>query len=173
MRASALILLVLPLAAGCKPAPAPAGPATTEAKTEPAPTYPSRPTVAPLPFHVVHKDEDTYTLVTTDNATDDQVAAILWQLHDANQTHTFDKLHLSQKFIDARQPKVWIHLYRGAKCANEKYTTKEYPCGASYHGAGDLTFGGYKNPAYEEAVLHPLNNAPEQRLWNPDAPPKP
>jgi len=61
------------------------------------------------------------------------------------------------------------HVYRGAKCASEKYTKGPYPCGASYHGAGDYTLGDYKNPQWEDAVLlHP--DGSETHLWDPDAP---
>ena len=130
-------------------------------------TYPPRPSVPAPPFKVFHQDNDTYTLVTGENTTDDQVSALLWQFRDANHQHSFDALHLSQKFIDARQPKVWFHVYRGSKCANEKFTKGDYPCGASYHGAGDYTLGGFKDPQYEEGVLIHADGT-ETRLWDPD-----
>jgi hypothetical protein len=107
--------------------------------------------------------------VTRPNATDDEIAAILYQLHDAAHNHSFDAIHLSQAFVDARKPIVWFHIYRGAKCASEKYTKDPYPCGASYHGAGDYTLGDYKNPQWDDAVLlHP--DGAEAHLWDPDAP---
>ena len=157
-----LLWIGLLLLAGCKSAPAPSSP-----HVEAAAAYPARPSVVPPAFKVVHQDDDTLTLVAPENATDDEISAMLWELHDAFVTHGFDALKLPQKFIDARQPKVWFHIYRGAKCANEKYATGAYPCGASYHGAGDYTVGSYKDPKYEEAVLHTANGQ-ETRLWDPD-----
>ena len=161
-------LLALATLCGCKSAPAPI--ATTAAK--PTQTYPARPTTPPPPFHLFHTTADSLTLVTADNATDEQIEAIVWQLHDAAQTHTFDKLHLPQKFIDARSPIVFIHIYRGTKCAAEKYTSGEPPCGGSYHAAGDYTIGSFKNPNRDDGVL--LHDEDHQvELWNPDAPSAP
>jgi hypothetical protein len=123
----------------------------------------------PPPFHLVHQTTDSLTLVTTETATDDQLAALLYQLHDAASAHSFQKLHLPQAFIDHRDPIIFIHLYRGPKCAAEKYTTAAYPCGPSYHAAADYTLGSFANKDRDAAVLlHP--NAPPTELWNPDAP---
>ena len=159
--------IVLPILTACTtppPAPKPI-PATTEITH-----YPPRPTVPPPPFKLFHQDNDTYTLTTRENAADDEIAALLWQFSDAAHAHTFDKLHLSQKFIDARAPKVWFHVYRGPKCAGEKFIKGDiYPCGAAYHGVGDYTLGGFKDPQYEDAVLHKADGT-EQHLWDPDAP---
>ena len=112
---------------------------------------------------------DSLTLVTTETATDDQLSAILYQLHDAAQSHSFQKIHLPQSFIDHRDPIVFFHIYRGPRCAAEKYTTAAYPCGASYHAAADYTLGSFANKDRDAAVLlHP--NAPPIELWNPDTP---
>ena len=159
-------ILSLLLLAGCQSKPAPQLAAEPAATT---PAFPPRPTVAPPAFKVFHQDNDTYTLVTTPTASDDQIAAILYQLHDAAQHHGFDALHLSQAFVDARKPIVWFHLYRGPRCASEKFTKGAYPCGASYHGAGDYTLGDYKNPMWNDAVVIRANGA-EAHLWDPDAP---
>jgi hypothetical protein len=132
--------------------------------------YPPRPTTPPPPFKVFHHDASSFTLVTKQDATDTDIEAILWQLHDAARAHAFDHLKIDQKVIDARDPIVWFHLYRGPKCASEKYTTAKLPCGASYHAAGDYTFGGFKDSQHDDAVLlHDEDH--EIRLWNPDAPP--
>ncbi len=163
---SALAALVL--ISGCKAsAPTTKPPAETQKYS-----YPARPTVAPPAFKVFHQDNDTYTLVTKEDATDDEVEAILWQLRDAAKAHTFNSLQLSQSFIDARKPIVWFHVYRGAKCASEKYTKGPLPCDASYHGAGDYTIGSYKNPQYDDAVLHRADST-EVHLWDSDAPSTP
>jgi hypothetical protein len=154
--------------AGCNSAPAPAKPQVAKS-TEPEFHFPPRPTVAPPAVKVFHQDEDTYTLVTKPDATDDEISAILWQFRDAAHNKTFDKLHLSQKFIDARKPTVWIHVYRGPKCANEKFVTGKYPCGAKYNGAGDYTLGDYTNKLWDDGVLH-HDDGTETKLWNPDAP---
>ena len=131
--------------------------------------YSPRPTTPPPPFKLFHTTDNSITLVTAANATDDQIAAILWQLHDAAHNHTFAALHISQKFVDARDPMVWFHIYRGAKCASEKYTTGTLPCGPSYHAAGDYTLGGFSNKDRDDAVL--LHAGDKQtELWNPDAP---
>jgi len=143
----------------------------TETKTittVPAQTYPLRPTVPPPTFKLFHQTTDSLTLVTGDNATDEQIEAIIWQLHDAARDKSFDKLHLPQKVIDKRAPIVFFHIYRGTKCAAEKYAAGNPPCGGSYHAAGDYTLGSFKDPDRDDGVLlHDENHQTE--LWNPDA----
>lgn len=150
--------------AGCQSAPAPA---KLKATAPSAFHFPPRPAVTAPPVKLFHLDNDTLTLVTKDTATDDEIAAILWQFKDATQTHSFDALHLPQKFIDARKPTVWFHVYRGAKCASEKYGKGPLPCAASYHGAGDFTLGSYKMPNWNTGVLRHSDNS-ETPLWNDD-----
>ena len=165
------VFAVMTLAAtlvGCKSAPAPT-PAPSTPVVEKA-TYPPRPTVTPPSFKVFHTTDNSITLVTDANATDDQIAAILWQLHDAAHTNTFAALHIPQQLVDKRDPRIWFHIYRGSKCASEKYTTGAFPCGASYHAAGDYTLGSFSNKDRDDAVL--LHGDDKQtELWNPDAPP--
>jgi len=134
-----------------------------------ATTYAPRPTIPPPPFKLFHQTDSTLTLVTTPEATNDQIAAIIWQLHDAANAHAFDTLHLPQKFIDARSPIVWFHIYRGPKCASEKYISGKLPCGASYHAAGEFTLGSFSNPNRTdgELVIDENHSTP---LWNPDTP---
>ena len=132
-------------------------------------SYPPRPSVAAPPVKLFHQDNDTLTLTTKPDATDAEIAAILWEFRDAARDRSFDALHLPQKFIDARKPIVWFHVYRGARCASEKYTKGPLPCEASYHGAGDFTLGDYKNPQWNEGVLRHADDT-ETRLWDPDAP---
>jgi hypothetical protein len=155
--------------AGCKSAPAPASTTTNQPPAQTAaPQYPPRPTIAPPPFRVFHTTSNSITLVTDANATDDQIAAILWRLHDAARTRTFDDLLISQRLVDARDPILWFHLYRGPKCADEKYTTGALPCGPSYHAAGDYTLGSFSNKNRDDAIL--LHGDDKQtELWNPDA----
>jgi len=153
--------------AGCKSAPP--APAKGTPGTETAYNYPPRPTVNAPAFKLFHQDNDTYTLVTKDNATDDEISALIWEFRDAAHNHSFDALHLSQKFVDARKPTVWVHVYRGSKCASEKYTKGALPCDASYHGAGDYTLGDYKNPQWDDGVLRRADGT-EIQLWNPDVP---
>ena len=100
-----------------------------------------------------HQDEDTYTLVTDANATDQQIAAMLWELRDAAHAQAFDKLHLSQKFIDTRKPPSGFIFTAGAKCAEWKFVQGKYPCGASYHGAGDYTLGSYTDKLWDDGEL--------------------
>jgi len=153
--------------AGCK-STAPPAPAAQPQQPQTA-IYPARPIVAPPAFKVFHQDDDTYTLVTKPNATDDEIEAILWQFRDAARTHSFDALHLSQKFVDTRKPSIWFHVYRGPKCAGEKFAKGEYPCGAKYNGAGDFTLGAYNNPGWNEGILHHSDGS-ESQLWNSEAP---
>jgi len=165
----ALAIATLATLSGCKSAPEPIrehwGPAVTKS------TYPPRPTLAPPPFRVFHTTDNSITLVTTDNATDDQIAAILWQLHDAAHNHAFAALHIPQQLVDKRDPMIWFHIYRGAKCADEKYTTGKLPCGPSYHAVGDYTLGSFSNKDRDDGVL--LHGEDHQtELWNPDAPNK-
>ena len=156
------------IAIGCKPAPRSA-PAMTTVSTTPAQTYPPRPTVPPPAFKVFHHDATSITLVTKDNASDAEIKSILWQLRDAARTHSFDKLGIPQKLVDARDPIVFFHLYRGSKCASEKYTSGALPCGASYHAAGEFTLGGFANHDRADGAL--LQNEDRQmELWNPDTP---
>ena len=163
--AAVLIVLVLPLVlTSCKGSqPLASGAAPN------APGYPARPSVAPPAVKLFHQDNDTLTLTTKPDATDAEISAILWEFRDAARDRSFDTLHLPQKFIDARRPVVWFHVYRGAKCASEKYTKGPLPCAASYHGAGDFTLGDYKNPQWDEGVLRHADDT-ETRLWDPDAP---
>jgi len=135
--------------------------------------YPPRPTIAPPPFQVFHTTDNSITIVTDPSATDDQIDAILWQLHDAARNNTFALLHLPQQvqqLIDKRDPIIWFHVYRGSKCASEKYTTGALPCGPSYHAAGDYTLGGFSNKDRDDGVLLHADDK-ETELWNPDAPP--
>jgi hypothetical protein len=162
---AASLLFASALVAGCNATPTPGTASTTV--TKPAITYPTRPTVPPPPFKLYHQTADSLTLVTADNATDEQIESLIWQLHDAARDKSFDKLHLPQKFIDKRDPIVFIHIYRGNKCAAEKYAAGNPPCGGSYHAAGDYTLGSFKNPNRDDGVLlHDENHQTE--LWNPD-----
>ena len=165
--AAVAVLGAVVLMAGCKSSPVPVKPAV-EASAGSAYHYPARPAVAAPGFKVFHQDEDTYTLVTKDNASDDEIAALIWEFRDAARGHSFDTLKLSEAFIDARKPTVWIHVYRGVKCANEKFTKGKYPCGAKYNGAGDYTLGGYNAPQWDDGVLHNADGT-ETHLWDPDA----
>lgn len=160
----ALIALALSLVLGCNSTP-PSTPAPKFAQA----TTPPRPTVVPPAFKVFHQTADTLTLVTKETATDEEVEAIIWQLRDAAHSHTFDKLHIDQKFVDTRKPIVWFHIYRGAKCASEKYASGNPPCGGSYHSAGDYTFGDYKNHDWDNGILRHADDT-ETPLWNPDIP---
>jgi hypothetical protein len=129
-----------------------------------------RPTTPPPPFKLFHQTPDgSFTLVTTPTASDAQIAAIVWQLRDAAHTRTFDHLNIPQKVVDARDPMVWFHIYRGPKCAPEKYADGKLPCGASYNASGDYSFGGGANHQWDDGViLHGEDHQTE--LWNPNAP---
>ena len=169
---SSTVTCAFALAAGtfflisCKSSPAPAPQLTTVVQR--TATYPPRPTVASPAFKVFHHDANSITLVTKDNASDAEIEAILWELRDTAQAHSFDTLGVPQKVVDARDPIVFFHLYRGSKCASEKYTSGALPCGASYHAAGEFTLGGFSNhDRADGALLHDEDHQTE--LWNPDA----
>lgn len=166
---SALVMAALSLLLlGCRATSAPTS-TSVKSTTLPTATYPPRPTIPPPPFRVFHTTDSSITLVTSNNATDEQIEAILYQLHDAARTHTFGQFHIPQAFVDKRDPIVWFHIYRGAKCADEKYTTGKLPCGPSYHAAGDYTLGSFSNKDHDDGVLlHGDDKLTE--LWNPDAP---
>jgi hypothetical protein len=150
---------------GCKSTPS--STISTEIPATAPAQYPARPAVPPPAFSLFHHNASSITLVTKENATDAEIEAILWQLRDAAHAHSFDKLGVPQKLIDARDPIVWFHIYRGSKCANEKYTSGPLPCGASYHAAGDFTLGGFTNRDHTDgALLHDEDRQTE--LWNPD-----
>ena len=140
---------------GCSsstPAPASEG-AQMQLAAAATPKIATRPSITPPAFTVFHHDASSVTLVTKENATDDEIAAILWQLHDAARSRSFDKLGIPQKLVDARNPMIWFHLYRGPKCASEKYTPGKLPCGAAYHAAGDYTLGGFHDKDHDTAVV--------------------
>ncbi|MDE1155597.1 MAG: hypothetical protein PW735_07675 [Acidobacteriaceae bacterium] len=158
-------LASLCLAAGCRNAPAPQSAAQPAGK--PAQSYPARPSITAPAFRLFHKTNDSFTLVTDEHATDEQIEAILWQLHDAAHTHSFDRIGIPQSLVDKRDPILWFHLYRGARCASEKYTTGALPCGASYHAAGDYTLGGFTNKNRDEASLLQADDR-ELPLWPSD-----
>lgn len=162
----ALLFTGVTLITGCKSAPAPTPAPSTPVVTKSA--YPPRPTIAPPPFRVFHTTDNSITLVTVPNATDEQIEAILWKLHDAARAHTFDQLLISQRLVDARNPIIWFHLYRGPKCADEKYTTDALPCGPSYHAAGDYTLGSFSNKNRDDGILLHADGH-QTELWNPDA----
>ena len=174
VRKHAFAFLAFALVLGCESPPRPTPKPITTAQTTTA--YPPRPTTPPPPFHLFHATNDSFTLVTLPTATDDQISAILYQLRDAAHTHTFDRLGIPQKLVDARDPMVWFHLYRGPKCAPEKYTDAKLPCGPSYHAAGDYTFGGGAHHDWDSGVLlqpTETNENHQTQLWNPNTPYKP
>src|SRR5450631_2874109 len=110
-RTTIRLLLLLPLLLiGCKSTPAPAPAATTD--TTPAAIYPPRPTTPPAPFQLFHHGNNSFTLVVKETATDDEISALVWQLRDAGETRTLDKLHIPQKLVDAYGPSVAFHIYR-------------------------------------------------------------
>jgi hypothetical protein len=132
------------------------------------PGYPPRPATPPPAFKVFHHDATSITLVTGENASDAEIESLIWELRDAAQNHSFDKLNIPQKLVDARDPILWFHIYRGSKCADEKYTTGKLPCGASYHAAGDFTYGSFANRDRTSGVL--LHGEDQSTpLWNSDA----
>ena len=159
-------LIVLPLLLiGCKSAPPPQAAATEPA--EPVPTYPARPSVAPALFKIFHHGNNSFTLTVPESSTDDQIAALVWELRDAAHNKDFDRLHIPQKQVDSDGPNVWFHIYRGTKCAPEKYVP-EPPCGHSYHAAGDYSLDTHKSPPWDSGVLvHDERSTP---LWNSEAP---
>jgi hypothetical protein len=166
-RPSIPLLLLLPLLLiGCKSAPPPAPAATSEAAPTSAATYPARPTTPPPAFKIFHHANSTFTLTVAPTATDDEISALVWQLRDAARTQSFDKIKIPQKQVDADGSTVWFHIYRGAKCAPEKYASGEPPCGASYHAAGDYTFA--PKATWDKGQLN--HGEAQTDLWNPDAP---
>jgi hypothetical protein len=167
-----LLLLALLPALGCNSTPV-HNTATITTATN-STQYPPRPTTAPPPFKLFHQTTDgSFTLVTTPTATDAQIEAIVWQLRDAAHTHTFEPLGIPQAKVDARDPMVWFHIYRGPKCAPEKYADGKLPCGDHYNASGDYTFGGGPNHQWDDGViLHPTATGEDHQteLWNPNAP---
>lgn len=149
---------------GCKSA----SPPETSKPVLHAVAYPARPSVSAPTFKLFHSTDNSLTLVTKENATDEEIEAILWQLRDAAAQRSFGALKLPQTFVDKRDPIVWFHIYRGAKCAPEKYISPP-PCGPSYHSAGDFSYGGFTNHDRADGeLIHDEDH--QQPLWNPDAP---
>lgn len=126
---------------------------------------PVRPTATPAPFKLLHQTDNSLILVTPADATNDQLAALVWQLHDVAEHHRFTELHLPQTFIDARHPSIFFHIYRSPRCATETYGKGPYPCGASYHGAADFSFGGITNRNRIAGALIDANGNPTP-LWS-------
>jgi hypothetical protein len=166
--ASALSALAVPLLLlGCKSNPP--APTTSAAPKPQQALYPARPAVPPPAFKVFHHDASSITLVTKENASDEEIESLIWQLRDAAHAHSFDTLKIPQKLVDGRDHKIWFHIYRGTKCASEKYASGPPPCGGSYHAAGDYTFGSYASPEADNgSLLHDEDH--EIPLWDPDAP---
>jgi hypothetical protein len=163
-----LPLLLLPLLLiGCKSAPSTTTP-TPANETTPTATYPPRPTTPPPAFKIFHHANSTFTLTVAPSATDDQISALVWQFRDAARTHSFDTLKIPQKQVDADGSTVWFHIYRGPKCAPEKYASGPPPCGASYHAAGDYTLAPTAHPTWDKGQLN--HGDAQTDLWNPDAP---
>jgi hypothetical protein len=151
--------------AGCKSAPAPS---PTPAQPAAAMQYPTRPTVPPPPFQIFHHDASSITLITKESATDAEIESLIWELRDTAHAHTFDKLKIDQKWVDSRDPMMWFHIYRGSKCASEKYASGTLPCGGSYHAAGEYTLGGFTNRDHDDGLLRQGEDRQTQ-LWNPEA----
>jgi len=166
MRRLIMFAAAASIIAGCKSAPAPSAAPVHQLE---APLYPVRPSIAVPEFKVFHHDASSITLVTKENATDAEIESLIWELHDAERAHSFGKLKIDQKWVDARDPMMWIHIYRGSKCASEKYASGTPPCGGSYHAAGDYTVGGFTNRDRDDGVLLQAEDRQTQ-LWNPDAP---
>jgi hypothetical protein len=167
MRARSLFRLI-PMSiffVGCHATPS----ATTASKTAAAALYPLRPAAPPPAVKLFHKTADSLTLVTDTNATDEQIEALVWQLRDAAHSHTLAQLGMTfkdtQVLVDGNKT-TWFHLYRGSKCAAEKYASGEPPCGGSYHAAADYTFGTPGNPNWDQGTL--LHDEKETLLWDPD-----
>jgi hypothetical protein len=135
--------------AGCKQQQ----PAKPVAEATPMPTAPARPMVAAPAFKVFHQDGPSVILVTTENAPDRQIAAIVWALHDAERAHGFAKYGVDQAAIDKRDPNATFNIYRGTKCAKERYAEGAPPCGASYHAAGSYTVGSYRDRDWDDGEL--------------------
>ena len=152
---------------GCKSAPPFV--ATKILCKQPLDPFPPRPTTPPPPFKVFHQTDNSITLVTDEHATDNQIEAIIWQLRDTAHAHTFATLHINQKAVDKRDPIMWFHLYRGSKCASEKYTSGALPCGGAYHASGDYILGSFANKDHDDGALL-KDEDHETHLWNPDAP---
>ena len=180
---SRLLLLALASTFGCNSAPKQPT-LSTLPKGATVSNVTIRPTVPPPPFKLFHQTKDSFTLfhatpegsftlVTAPTATDAQIIAIIYQLRDAAHTRTFDKLNLPQAKVDARDPMVWFHIYRGPRCAPEKYADGKLPCGGSYPASGDYTFGGGANHQWDDgALLHPTatGNDNQTELWDPNTP---
>jgi hypothetical protein len=167
VRIAVAMLCVASFVLGCKSTPVPE--ATNASPSKPAATYPARPSVQPPAFKVFHQTDSSITLVTDEHASDEQIKAILWQLRDAAHAHTFTVLHIDQKAVDKRDPIMWFHLYRGSKCASEKYTSGALPCGGAYHASGDYILGSFANKDHDDGALL-KDEDHETHLWNPDAP---
>jgi len=106
-----------------------------------------------------------------EKATGDELSALVWQLRDAARTRSFDSIHIPQKQVDADGKTVWFHIYRGSKCAPEKYAPGNPPCGASYHAAADYTLDTHTTPPWDKgAILHGADDPHPTLLWDPDAP---
>lgn len=162
--------LLLLLLVGCKSSP-PAAPAGSSPAPAPAAAYPARPTTAPAAFKIFHHGNSSFTLTVNDKATDDQLAALVWQLRDAARNHTFDSIHIQQKEVDADGKTVWFHIYRGTKCAPEKYAPGNPPCGASYHAAADYTLDAHSTTPWDKgSILHSADDPHPTALWDSDAP---
>jgi len=160
--ASVAATLCMALALGCRTSPAPV------ISTPTAQNAAIRPVTPPATFKLFHQTKDSLTLVVPESSTDDKIASLIYSLHLAARSNTFNDLGLPQKFIDARDPIVWFHIYRGEKCASEKYSNGKYPCGPSYHAAGDYTLGSFSNRNRDEGVLL-KDETHTTQLWDPDA----
>ncbi len=114
------------LLAGCKSTP-PAPNRTPCAASGPLPGSPDR---SPPSFKVFHHDASSITLVTKGrrNRCRDRsphLAASRRRAH-AHLRHAQDQPEAGRR----RDHKIWFHIYRGSKCASEKYADGPPPCGA-------------------------------------------
>lgn len=151
--------------AGCNSAPAPVPP--TKEPVKPVVTYPARPSVAPAAFTVLHfnPDTSTFTLIAKEDATDDELIATVWQLRDAARSGSLETL----KIKTPAGNDLRTSIYRGKKCATEKYAPGAPPCGGSYHGAADYTMSKLPGKVWDKGLLHRADGK-DIELWDTDAP---
>lgn len=154
------------IAIGCKSAAPSKSVEAQQPAAQTTVTYPAKSTLLPPTFKVFHVHDGITTLVTKEDASDAEIEAILWQLRDAAHGHSLGKLKIDQKMVDDRKPMVWFHLYRGTRCAAEKYAEGDLPCGNHYNGAGDYTYGSYSNKELDRGVLR--DGEKETQLWDPE-----
>ena len=162
-----LLVFTLTLTA-CKPTPAPPKP-IPEPTPKPAMMSPNTraekaqlASTHPAYKLFLQKIDMPTVLVVTETTTDDQLKSLLWHLRTKIRANAFKDLGIKPTTTLYGIPGYTsgiVDIYRGSKCASEKYTPegRPDPCGSSIHASANYHWGDGNDPHADGAYLVSTN----------------